>query len=465
MRAYLKKLAQRYPLLRPWLERLAEKQDWSGAKNFFLALFLLGIALVIALNGADAFEHGRTQLGAFCQVVALGMAFYVSVRLVPAMARTTPLVWLFYQVDYKLTKEGVVYLVAIFILILAALNTGNNLLFIVLASLVAGILVSGLVSRIVLTGIGLKLELPDHVFARQPVLASLTLENHKMTLPSFSLTVSGDAPPNGKAKTSKSKPAHGTALPRVLSEPVYFPYIPRHKHSTQQVELTFPRRGRYAQDVFQVSSKFPFGFLLKTRQLPSASEVVVYPPVQPTEEFYEILPLISGEMESYQKGRGHDLYSIRDHQPSDGARYVDWKATAKAQALKVREFAREDERRVELVFDPFLPPDARGTEWEERFERGVNFCACLAWHFYEIDAQMKFRSLDWETPVAAASHNIYDVLYHLALVEPRHGSEGDLLPLLAQETNTFKIILTARPRGSIPTGLWTSSYFVFLQSL
>ena len=193
--------------------------------------------------------------------------------------------------------------------------------------------------------------------------------------------------------------------------------------------------------------------------------MVVYPPVQPTEEFYEILPLISGEMESYYKGRGHDLYSIRDHQPSDGARYVDWKATAKAQGLKVREFTREDERRVELVFDPFLPSEAQGAEWEERFERGVNFCACLAWHFYEINAQLKFRSPDWETPVAAASQSIYDVLYHLALVEPQRSREADFLSLLEQDTNTFKIILTARPRGSIPTGLWTSSYFVFLQSL
>lgn len=465
MRDYLRKLVQHHPFLHPWSKYFEEGYDWSGAKNFFLALFLLGIALVISLNGADAFEHGRTKFGAFLQIVALGLAFYVSVRLVPAMARTTPLRWFFYQVDYKFTRGGVVYVAATFIIALAGLNTGNNLLFLVVASLLAGILVSGVVSRIVLTGIGLRLELPDHVFARQPVMASLTLENHKMTLPSFSLTVRGEASANGKKGAARSKPAPGKALPRVLSEPVYFPYIPRYKHSTQQVELTFPRRGRYAQDVFQVSSKFPFGFLLKTRQLPSASEVVVYPPVQPTEEFYEILPLISGEMESYYKGRGHDLYSIRDHQPSDGARYVDWKATAKAQAVKVREFTREDERRVELVFDPFLPPEAQGPDWEERFERGVNFCACLAWHFFEIDAQMKFRSPTLETAVAPAAQTIYDVLYNLALIEPGRGGEADLLPLLAQETNTFKIILTARPRGSIPTGLWTSSYFVFLQSL
>jgi uncharacterized protein (DUF58 family) len=465
MRARLLELARRYNLPAIWTVYLEEDHDWTGARNFFLSIFYLSIAMVLALNGAAAFESGRTRLAAFYHTLALGISFYVSVRLVPAMARGTPLKWLFYQVDYKLTKEGVVYLTATFIIILAALNTGNNLLFLVLASLMAGILVSGIVSRVVLTGVKLTLDLPDHVFARQPVLASLTLENLKLTLPSFSLLVSGEMPAGGAEKKSKKKAQAVVDDRRVLRRPVYFPYIPRTKHATQQVELEFPRRGRYRQDVFQVSSKFPFGFLLKTRQLAAPSQLVVYPPVQPTEEFYEILPLISGEMESYYRGRGHDLYSIRDYQPGDTARSLDWKATAKAQRLKVREFTREDERRVELVFDPHLPPESANPETHELFERAVSFCACLAWHFYEIDSQMKFRIPDWDTPVAAAGDLIYDILFHLALIEPRFEGDGRFLESLREESGTFKVVLTARARGSIPTNLWTSSYFVFFQSL
>jgi uncharacterized protein (DUF58 family) len=466
MRERLTRFARRYPLARPWVERLQQRRDWSGARNFLLSLLLLSIALVLALNGAAAFEQRQTQLGALYHTLALAITAYVSVKLVPAMARGTPLRWLFYQVDYKLTKEGGVYLGATFVIVLAALNTGNNLLFLVLASLLAGILISGLISRMVLTGIDLRLELPDHVFARQPVLASLTLANLKHALPSFSLTVAGKAPTNGQRRKPKSRPANpANGSRRVLDRPVYFPYIPRRLHATHQVELLFPGRGRYSQDVFQVSSKFPFGFLLKTRQLAASSEVVVYPPVQPTEEFYEVLPLISGEMESHYRGRGHDLYSIRDYQPGDPARRLDWKATAKAQRLKVREFTREDERRVELAFDSFLPPETRGAEWEERFERAITLCACLAWHFYEIDAQLKFRSPEWETAATPAGERIYDVLHHLALIEPCWKSNGRFLETLSQETTTFKVVLTARPRGSIPTGLWTSSYFVFMDSL
>ena len=477
MRERLLQFARHHSLPPAWTAFLEQGHDWTGARNFFLSLLLLGIALVLALNGAAAFDQRLMRLAAFYHSLALAICAYVSVKLVPAMARGTPLKWLFYQVNYKLTKEGGVYLAATFVIVLAALNTGNNLLFLVLASLLAGILVSGVVSRVVLTGIELELELPDHVFARQPVLASLTLENLKLTLPSFSLTVHGEADTNGagrkaKARTRSTKAAKDVSR-RVLRQPVYFPYIPRNKHVTQQVELEFPRRGRYSQDVFQVSSKFPFGFLLKTRKLAASSEAVVYPPVEPTEEFYEILPLISGEMESFYRGRGHDLYSIRDYQPGDSARSLDWKATAKAQRLKVREFTREDERRVELVFDSHLPPEARATDpartlttdWDERFERAVSFCACLAWHFYEIDSQLKFRSPEWETPVTVAEERIYDILHHLALIEPRAQAENSFLETLIDESGTFKVVLTARSRGSIPTGLWTSSYFVFMQSL
>jgi uncharacterized protein (DUF58 family) len=458
-----------------WLARFPrlKRIDLPGWKNFGVALLLLGGALLLSLHGAAAFEAGEKRLGAFYATASLVIAAFVAFTIVPRLAERTALRWFIYQVDYKFTREGMVYLVAIFVIILAALNTGNNLLFIILSSLLAGILVSGIVSRVVLTGIRLEFLLPDHIFAQQPVLATLKLENEKVTLPSFSLYVAADdsPAPRKRAPATQNRQA-------IATETVYFPYIPRAKSAEQQVELRFPRRGRYSQDTFRVSSKFPFGFLLKTRTVPTATDIVAYPPVRPTEEFYEILPLISGEMESFYRGRGHDLYAIRDYQPTDTARSVDWKASAKTQQLKVREFTREDERRVELVFDPFLTPQALAVpnlrdsgaadlvhDWQERFERGVTLCACLAWHFYEIDAQMKFRTATYQTHMAPAGEIIYDVLYQLAFVEPQQADDTELLRQLSADATTFKIVLTARPRGSIPTSLWTSSYIVFMQSL
>jgi len=456
-----------------WLARLPGLRtiDWPGWKSFGIALVLLAGALLLALHGAAAFEAGHQRLGAIYATLALIVAAFVAVAIVPTLARRTPLRWLFFLEDYKLTREGTVYLATVFIIILAALNTGNNLLFIILASLLAGILVSGIVSRVVLTGVRLQFLLPDHIFAQQPVQATVRLHNDKATLPSFSLYVAGNGLPAKRKRGKHPEPprpegVQGSGQGRVLTETVYFPYLPRRKSAAQQVELLFPRRGRYTQESFRVSSKFPFGFLLKTRTVPSTTEIVVYPPVRPTEEFYEILPLISGELESFYRGRGHDLYAIRGYQPTDSARSIDWKASAKTQQLKVREFTREDERRVELVFDPCLPPLRElPAGWEEKFEDGVTLCACLAWHFYEIDAQLKFRTPGSETPMAPAGEIIYDVLYQLAFIAPQQADDTALLGQLAAEADTFKILLTARPRGSIPTSLWSSSYILFMQSL
>jgi len=440
-----------------FLERWWQGLDKPGWRSFAVAMVALSIALVLALYSAAAAELGRTWLAGASALAALGLAFWVAVTIVPKLAQRTPLRWLTYHIDYRLPREGVVYLLGILFIFLAAMNTGNNLLFMILASMIAGILVSGILSSIVLTGVELTLKLPEHIFAEQPILAALELRNEKLSLPSFSLRVVGD-----------EKGTQG----QILTRPVYFPYIPRQRAIGQQVELTFPRRGVYRQDVFGIRTKFPFGFLQKTRKVDSEMEVVVYPRVEPTEEFYEILPLLSGELESFYRGRGHDLYAIRDYQPTDSARFVDWKASAKTSALKVREFTREDERRVMLVLDPCLDvkagtaPRLAPDELEAKFERAVTFCACLAWHFYEIDSEMQFLTRGWSTPMTTAGEIIYDVLRQLAFVKPeREEGDGKFLLQLTEEPDLFKIILTNQPRGSIPTSLWTSSYFVFLESL
>jgi uncharacterized protein (DUF58 family) len=440
-----------------FLERWWQGLDKPGWRSFAVAMVALSIALVLALYSAAAAELGRTWLAGALALAALGLAFWVAVTIVPKLAQRTPLRWLAYHIDYRLPREGVVYLLGILFIFLAAMNSGNNLLFMILASMIAGILVSGILSSIVLTGVELTLKLPEHIFAEQPILAALELHNEKLSLPSFSLRVVGD-----------EKRMQG----QILTRPVYFPYIPRRRAVRQQVELTFPRRGVYRQGAFGIRTKFTFGFLQKTRKVDSEMEVVVYPRVEPTEEFYEILPLLSGELESFYRGRGHDLYAIRDYLPTDSARFVDWKASAKTSTLKVREFTREDERRGMLVLDPCLDlkrgtaPRLAPDELEAKFERAVTFCACLAWHFYEIDSEMQFLTRGWSTPMTTAGEIIYDVLRQLAFVKPeREEGDGKFLLQLTEEPDLFKIILTNQPRGSIPTSLWTSSYFIFLESL
>lgn len=434
-------------------------RDRSGWRNFGIAMLVLSAALLVALFSAAVAQQGRIWLAGITTVLALGMAAWVAVAIVPSLARRTSLRWLAQQVDYRLTRDGGIYLGAIGVLILAAINTGNNLLFLILACLLGGILVSGVLSRAVLSGIELKFDMPEHIFAEQPILAEIELRNEKQAWPSFSLLVVG--------QTKRNK-----AAAEILTRPVFFPYIPHLSASRQKVELQFPRRGVYRQDAFGIRTRFPFGFFEKTREVESDIEIVVYPRVEPTEQFYEVLPLLSGEMASHFRGRGHELHSLREYQPTDSARFVDWKVTAKIGRMAVREFAREDERRVMLVLDPFigLPRrdlgDLAAAEHAERFERAVSMAACIAWHFHEIRSAIQFRTDRYITPIAPAGEIIYDTLRTLALLEPETSATGGtFLNELVNERELFKIIITARPQRSIPSALWSSSYFLFIDQL
>jgi uncharacterized protein (DUF58 family) len=440
--------------------RLRKTLDQPSWRSFGIAMGALAMALFLALYSGAAAEQNHLLIAGTSALSALALAGWVALTIVPALARRTSLGWLSYQIDYKVTREGLVYIIGIFVVAFAALNTGNNLLFMVLACLLAGLLMSGLLSRVILGGLEVRLELPEHIFAQRTIVAIAELHNMKQIAPSFSISLVGEASPNSK-KSATSNPAL-----QILDRPVYFPHIPHQQTVRQTIELTFPRRGVYRQDALGLRTRFPFGFLQKTRRVDSAIEVVVYPRIQPTEEFYEVLPLVSGELESYQRGRGNDLYAIRDYQFNDSARHVDWKASARTGALQVREYAREDERRVMLVFDPYIAAQELDAKVTEQFERAVTLCSGLAWHFYEINSVIEFRSAGFATPRMSAGEVIYDVLRYLASVAPLKQQPGkNFLDSLCDSPEIFKIVLTSHPRGTIPAHLWNSAYFLFVSSL
>jgi uncharacterized protein (DUF58 family) len=253
----------------------------------------------------------------------------------------------------------------------------------------------------------------------------------------------------------------------MLQTKVYFPYLPRQGSLRQGVPVTFPRRGVYRQDAFRIVTRFPFGFLQKARRLEMKKEVLVYPNVETVADFQEIFAGIEGALESMSKGRGQDLYALRDYVPTDSVRHVHWKASARLGSLMVREFTLEEDYRVLLVLDPHLPPDAVVPASPDirnpRFERAVTLCAGLAWHFYERGTQLQFRSPGLETPLGSAEENIFPILEHLAKVQPQpFDSSQALMQDLAAAPDIFKIIVTSQKHGTIPAILWHSSYVLFL---
>ncbi len=449
-----------------------EKQAWIRS---FLALGGLALAFAAAVFSTVTRQEGNQWATAVLASAALLLAGMVALTTVPYLARRVAFGHVREALDYEITRGGIVYLVVALIIGVAGLNTGNNLLFIVLSAMLAGVLVSGIASGMALRRLELDAGLPQHLFAGRSVLAQLTLTNPRRHRPSFSVSVVPPrAPKHRRLRVERStfgfprkRPGHQQwiRLPDVVlrfvpaaapstgifETPVYFPYLPARSSVTADVELRFARRGRYVQEGFGLSTRFPFSLLAKTRRLHLAREVAVYPAVEPTDELFEVLPMITGEFEAFVRGRGYDLYRIREYMPEDSARHVDWKATAKTGALKVREFTREDERKLRIVFDNPAP----GAISAAGYERAVQMAASLGWHFAGEDAQLSYVA-----PGYAGSDDVYDFLRYLALVAPA-AAESVLNNL--EISDDYNVILTTRARGSIPTGLWGCSYFIFME--
>ena len=375
--------------------------------------------------------------------------------------------------DYEVTRPGMIYMLITVVIGIAAINTGNNLLYVVVSSLLAAIVVSGIASAVVLQSLELDVLFPEHVFAARPMMARLLLRNASSWMPSFSVRV---VPAKRKAARTWRWEAYTFGWPRhrapeeqwfhmpdrrlrrvseqlekpILEQSVYFPFLAPEQELRADLELCFTERGRYQEKNFGLATRFPFAFLTKTRRVNLPREIVVYPVVEPTDRFLEVLPMVTGEFETFVRGRGYDLYRIREYMPEDSARHVDWKATARTGSLKVREFSREDERKLRIVFDNPAP----GVLVPAVYERAVRLAASLAWHFHHEDVEVSFVA-----PGLEPTADVFDFLHYLALVEPQDATPvfGRLRP-----SDDYNVIVTARGQADVPRALAGASYVISL---
>jgi uncharacterized protein (DUF58 family) len=132
----------------------------------------------------------------------------------------------------------------------------------------------------------------------------------------------------------------------------------------------------------------------------------------------------------------------------------------------VREFTREDDCRVILIFDPHMSAEVASKDAGARFEQAITMCAALAWHFYERNAILQFRTAGFETPLVEAEDVIFDILRHLATAKPHPpDQERPLLTSMVSAPDVFRVIVTSESRGSIPSTIWNKSWVIFLEDL
>jgi uncharacterized protein (DUF58 family) len=420
---------------------------WDELRNSLMAVLALGLALSTSLVSSVAASEGKFLVAVWLAVIALFLALIVTITVVPRLLRKVRREWLWSSCG--ITREGWVYFLALLIIASAAFNTGNNLLFIVLSAALALLVVSEALTTINLRRLDLRVDLPEYVPAKERFAAVLQLRNLKSWFPAFSLTM-------GCAIQSDFRKQRGETKGLTLA---YLPFLGSGRQFKQAVSLQLAHRGLHSIKSLEVRTRFPFGFVNRRRKIPDTREIIALPEVEPSNEFLDMLPRLSGAFESLCRGWGSDLHSIREYSPRDSARFLDWKASAKAGRLLVREFTKEDDRKCCFVFDNAIP-NHQGAD-EPVFEKAVRVCANAVRHFHQRGCEIRLVTAGHSTSYSKSEEGLLEILKILALVQPVALKEFTMSEL--GEERAFKLWLTARPQAAVPSWLWSSSHIVCIR--
>jgi uncharacterized protein (DUF58 family) len=114
------------------------------------------------------------------------------------------------------------------------------------------------------------------------------------------------------------------------------------------------RRGIHRSSEVTVSSAAPFGVVERRRRFSVPGETVVYPALVPLGDlpFLGASPTAERALHAVpRRGGGPDYLGIREYRWGDSMRHVHWPSTARHGELMVREFEREETRRLAIVLD------------------------------------------------------------------------------------------------------------------
>jgi uncharacterized protein (DUF58 family) len=447
-------------------------RKWRNAiLGTLLVLLGLGTTGVILIARRD----GDMRLAGIAAIAALVIVLLILVLVVPPLARSARAEVSRFDLPLQMTKGGIIFIGILAVVAFAAWNTGNNLLFMIFSLLAATLFVSWAASRASLRDLVVSARFPDHIYAGEPAPVIVTIRNRKRFLPSFSVLVEARGPVALKADEKKKKKRRRRARQRFGKRMLaYFMYVPHRAAAEQTVEQLFVKRGHELITGFELSTRFPFGFFRRRRRLRARDvDIIVYPKPEPLGDELHLLPMSAGRLISTRRGAGHDLFSLRDYQPQDDLRHIDWKATARARRLMVRQFTAEDERRVIIALDTRMSDLLGEKDSDTRFERGVTLAASLVAHFITERAEVRLVVGSEQGRYGVGSEHLYNCLRRLALAAPDAGdtvAEAAYPSAIWNEVNAapqagdnnYVILLTTAAPGSIPANIWRTSHVLYL---
>ncbi len=290
------------------------------------------------------------------------------------------------------TREGWWFTVATLVVGLAATNTGNNLMYLILGMMLSFMAVSGLLSEQTMRHLRLQREMPHRIYAGTPAAFGVRLGNRKRYLPSYALHV------------AEANPAGG------FDSSCFFLRVAPQGQEDWFYSLTFPERGLHYLPGLRLSTLFPFGLFVKMGRPLLADPVLIYPAVRPLAPDEIPSALEAGWRERHRRGRGAGLYNLRPYRPGDDPRLVHWKISARTGELILKETEEEDRPQVRLILEDPTP----GTP-AEAIEADISYVASVAAHAIRQGASVELITAEGGSGLGAGETHLDRILERLAV--------------------------------------------------
>ncbi|MEN9785172.1 MAG: hypothetical protein RLZZ299_436 [Pseudomonadota bacterium] len=215
------------------------------------------------------------------------------------------------QPRIRFTLAGNVYGAVLLGVLFASVNTGNNLLYVVLGALLAVLLANNLLSEWNLRGVSAVRMLPADLYAALPAHGAWRVENRRRRGTAWLIEVAEVDGSGGEALAVRV-PAGGVAE------------VPG--------QWRFPRRGHVPLARVRIGSRYPFGLLVRSRDVPLRDDVVVFP--TPHRHPLDAAPTRTGDTDPRTAHRGGtgDLSGLRPWRAGDPVRRIHWPSSARAGA-------------------------------------------------------------------------------------------------------------------------------------
>ncbi|MDJ0850978.1 MAG: DUF58 domain-containing protein [Myxococcota bacterium] len=291
----------------------------------------------------------------------------------------------------------------------AALNTGNNLLYLVVSLMLAFLVLSGALSESALRGITVRRRLPREIYASTPCTIGLEISNWQRRVPAFAIVVEDRvADPDVTGGGSRSGDGGARAAGRCFAL-----RVGPGETEIRSYRLEAERRGDLHFVGFHVYTLFPFGLFSKSLTLEAPESTLVYPEVETVPPLRHLgSPGEAGDMRSGGRGDGPLVGGLRDWVPGDPLRRIHWARSLRRDTLMVREVENEEctEIEVRLRTVDHVPGEA--------FEMAVRWAASEVVAFIEAGSRVSLRTDAVRIAADSGDRHRGRLLAFLARVEP-----------------------------------------------